>query len=79
MLVNRIYILNPELSPVQLADAIMERCNKLQALINLCQTEEFTDYTLEHIHHYFWLQSGLMNELKELCEVFSKKTLTIAC
>jgi hypothetical protein len=78
MLVNRTYILNPELNPMQLVDAIMERCNKLQALTSLCQSEDLMEYTLELVQDYFWLQSGLIAELKELSEVFSKQVLASA-
>jgi hypothetical protein len=36
------------------------------------------DYTLELVQDYFWLQSGLIAELKELSEVFSKLVLASA-
>jgi esterase/lipase superfamily enzyme len=77
MLVERIYFLNPKLTPVQLADAIMERLNKIQALICLGQSDDMLDCMSEHIDNYFWLHSGLINELKELFDAFSQKTLMV--
>jgi hypothetical protein len=73
MQVNRTYILNPKLTPVQLADAIMERCNKLYALSNLCQSADFLDYKEELIQNYFWLQSSMILELTELFETFKEE------
>ncbi len=77
MLVRRTYLLNPELTAAQLADAIIERCNKLQAMIDLCQSEDLTDYTVDHLHNYFWLQSTIVSELKELFEAFNKCTCAV--
>lgn len=76
MSIKRTYILNTELTSTQLADAINERCNKLQAIISLCQADDFTDYSPEHIHNCLWLQGSLINELTELFETFSQKYLS---
>lgn len=73
MQINRVYLLNPELTITQLMDAIMERIHKLQAITCVCQSEEFMDYATNYLSNYFWLQSGLVEELKELWEAFNKK------
>ncbi len=74
MTMTRTYVLNPDLTPNQLADAIVERFNKLQALVCLCQTEDFTDNTVENINNCLWLQGGLLMELRELFDKFSELT-----
>lgn len=72
MSITRTYILNNELTANQLQDAIVERLNKLQALVTICQTEDFTDFQVESLQDYFWLQSSLVGELKEIFMVLTK-------
>lgn len=73
MSTKRPYVLNTDLSATQLIDAIAERIQKLKALVNICQTEDFTEFTAESVGNYFWLQSSLLEELNELFAAFNKQ------
>ncbi|MDF2866631.1 MAG: hypothetical protein K0S11_101 [Gammaproteobacteria bacterium] len=73
MSIARIYMLNSDLSPVQLKDAIVERILQLQALTNVCQNEDFTDYSQELLSDYFWLQNSLLAQVSELFNAYNQR------
>lgn len=75
MSIARIYLLNPELNHYQIKDAIMERLQQLQALTGVCQGEDFTDYTMEHLSNYFWLQNSLLNQISELFGAYNQQVV----
>lgn len=64
------YILNPELTPIQMKDAISERIHKLQALACFAQIEDLLDYSKENVDNFFWVQIGLLREVHELFTCF---------
>ncbi len=73
MSIAQIYILNAELTAAQLRDAIMERIQQLQALTAVCQGDDFTDFKLEYVGNYFWLQNSLLNQLAELFNTYNQR------
>lgn len=73
MSIAQIYILNAELTAAQLRDAIMERIQQLQALTVVCQVDDFTDFKLEYVGNYFWLQNSLLNQLAELFNTYNQR------
>lgn len=72
MKISPIYILNPDLTQIQLKDAIAERIDKLEALTTISQTEDFMEFTENNLANYFWLQHGLLKELSELFRAYSR-------
>lgn len=73
MSIAPVYILNAELTAAQLKDAIMEKIQQLQALTAVCQDDNFTDFKLEYLGNYFWLQNSLLNQLAELFNTYSQR------
>jgi len=72
---ERIYYLNPKLSAVELADAIIERFNHLSALSSVCQSDDFLEFRPEHIQNCLGLQGHLVRELAELFNTFRTRAL----
>jgi hypothetical protein len=63
---NGVYLLNPELNPDQLFDAVNACLYKAEAIAMTAATTDFEAYTSEVINNYMWALSDLIREARWL-------------
>lgn len=63
---NGVYLLNPELNPQQLYDAINACLSKAEALATTAATTDFEAHGIDTISNYLWILSDTIREARWL-------------